>query len=215
MTPTRTHKPDLIMLGAGGHAKVLLALAQVAGYRVVGVCDPQLTRAQQEVWRGISVLGDDDALTDFPEPVGLINGFGQVVGSEARAALYGRMVHVGFHFPPLIHPTAWLAPTVQIADGVQVMASAVVQPDSCVGENTIINTGAQVDHDCQIGAHVHIAPGAILCGGVWLGRGVFIGAGATILPGVRVEKDAVVGAGLTLRHDLIRGQIFTGIRKTS
>lgn len=212
---TDKSKLDLIMLGAGGHAKVLLALAQAIGCHVAGICDPELARARQEAWRGVTVLGDDDVLAAMePSSVGLINGLGQLVDNRTRMTLYDRMTRIGFHFPPLIHPTTWLAPSAQIADGVQIMAGVIVQPDSCVGENTIINTGAQVDHDCQIGGHVHIAPSATLCGGVWIGRGAFVGAGATILPGVRVENNAVVGAGLTLRHDLARGDIFTGTRKS-
>lgn len=207
---------NLIMLGAGGHAKVLLDLARACGYRVSGVCDPQLVRAGQSSWRDVNVLGDDDALTGVdPATVGLINGLGQLVGGHARTEIYDRMAGMGYRFPALVHPTAWIAPSVELSDGVQIMAGAIVQADSCIGKNTVINTGAQVDHDCQVGAHVHIAPGAVLCGAVWIGSGAFVGAGATVLPSLRMEPNAVLGAGLTLRHALNQGQVFTGNRESS
>lgn len=207
---------NLIMLGAGGHAKVLLDLARACNYRVVGVCDPQLVHEGQHTWRDVAVLGDDGVLTGIdPTTVGLINGLGQLAKGQARAALYARMVSMGHRFPALVHPATWIAPSVELSDGVQIMAGAIVQADSSIGKNTVINTGAQVDHDCQIGSHVHIAPGAVLCGAVWVGSGGFVGAGATVLPGIRMEADTVLGAGLTLRHPLSQGHVFTGTRKFS
>lgn len=207
---------NLIMLGAGGHAKVLLDLARACGYRVMGVCDPQLVREGQSTWRDVNVLGGDDALMGVdPATVGLINGLGQLVGNHARTAIYDRVAKMGYRFPALVHPTAWIAPSVELSDGVQIMAGAIVQADCRIGKNTVINTGAQVDHDCRIGDHVHIAPGAVLCGAVWIGSGAFVGAGATVLPGLHMEANAVLGAGLTLRHALSHGQVFTGNRKFS
>ena len=193
----------LILIGAGGHAKVVLALAVAAGRKVVGVCDPLLAREGASVWNGISVLGDDSALNQIDSSaMELINGIGQLVGSPLRKTVFQRFFGAGYHFATLIHPTAWVAPDVKLAEGVQVMAGAVIQPDAQVGENSVINTKASIDHDCVIGAHVHIAPGATLCGNVQLDQGVFVGAGAVLIQGLHVGRDAVVGAGVTLTRNL-------------
>lgn len=203
----------LIMIGAGGHAKVLHALAIGLGHNIVGVCDPQLFQEGQSHWRGMPILGGDEALAQFdPSTFGLINGIGQLVGSQARKTIYERLRQAGFIFPTLVHPAAWIASSATLAQGVQIMAGAVVQPDCCVGENSIINTHASIDHDCVIGAHVHIAPSATLCGGVRVLDGAFIATGATLIQGVTVGLEAVVGAGSILTRNLDTNQVLLASR---
>lgn len=203
--------PPLILLGAGGHAKVLLALAQADRRCVIGVCDPRLAQEGQKEWRGIPVLRGDDAIYDHnPAQIGLINGVGQLVGNSSRARLYLALRQRGYHFPALVHPTAWVADDVKLSDGVQIMAGVSIQPDSTIGENSIINTQASIDHDCQIAEHVHVAPGATLCGGVHVGAGAFIGAGAVVIQSLTVGANAVVGAGMTLTRCLAAGNTQIG-----
>lgn len=205
-----TQRP-LVLLGAGGHALVLLALAVAAGHRVKGVCDPRLAAGGAQHWQGLPVLGDDSAAeAESPAAVGLINGIGQLPGGTARRQLFERMCARGFHFPPLVHPTAWIAPDVALGEGAQIMAGAIIQPGSRIGENSIVNTRAGIDHDCTVGADVHIAPAATLCGGVTIGNGAFIGAGAILTHGATVGRDAFVHAGATLVRDLRPGQILAG-----
>lgn len=189
----------LVMLGAGGHARVLRALLAAAGERLIGVCDPLLAAQGLACWDGVPVLGADDALLGFaPEQVGVVNGLGQLVGERRRASLFARFSALGYVFPALVHPAAWVADGVLLGSGVQVMAGAVIQPGCTLGANTIVNTRAGVDHDCRIGAQVHIAPGATLCGGVTVESGAFVGAGAIVIQGLTIGAGAVVGAGVTL-----------------
>lgn len=201
----------LVLIGAGGHAKVALALAIAAGRKVVGICDPALASDGVSVWNDIPVLGDDNALSQLDcSKFELINGIGQLVGSPLRKRIFERFSEAGHHFAILIHPTAWVAPGVKLAEGVQVMAGAFIQPGVLIGENSVINTKASIDHDCIVGAHVHVAPGATLCGSVELDQNVFIGAGAVLIQGLHVGHDAVVGAGVTLTRNLECKQILLG-----
>jgi sugar O-acyltransferase (sialic acid O-acetyltransferase NeuD family) len=202
---------SLVMLGAGGHAKVMLSLASAAGLNVSGVCDPELAQQGSAEWRGIKVLGGDEALEALdPATVGLVNGIGQLVGSTARRRVFERLMTQGFRFPALVHPAAWVDSSAVLNDGVQVMAGAVIQADTSVGANSIINTGASVDHDCYVGAHVHVAPGATLCGSVRVHDRAFIASGATVIQGLTVGEDAVVGAGAVLVRDLAARLILLG-----
>jgi len=204
-------KLRLVMLGAGGHARVLHALLVAAGHQLAGVCDPFLDAQGVPSWNGVPVLGADDALLKFSiAEVGVINGLGQLVGERRRQALFLRFSGLGYTFPPLVHPAAWVAPCVVLAPGVQVMAGAVLQPSCTIGANTIINTRAGIDHDCHIGADVHIAPGATLCGGVTVGDGAFVGAGATVIQGIAIGAGAVIGAGATLVRNASAGARVLG-----
>jgi sugar O-acyltransferase (sialic acid O-acetyltransferase NeuD family) len=201
----------LVMLGAGGHAKVLLSLAQASGLNVYGVCDPELAQQGSGHWRGIQVLGGDEMLDALdPESVGLINGIGQLVGSTGRRKVFERFKAKGFRFPILVHPAAWVDVSAVLNEGVQVMAGAVIQADATVGTNSIINTGASLDHDCCLGSHVHVAPGATLCGSVHVQDRAFVASGATVIQGLTIGEDAVVGAGTVLVRDLAARQMLIG-----
>ncbi len=206
-----TTRRPLVLLGAGGHARVLLALARAAGHSIQGVCDPLLAANDVVSWEGLEVLGDDHALERLaPDSVDLILGVGKLVEGNEREQLYSFWRARGYAFPALVHPTAWVAPSVVLSDGVQVMAGVLIQPGCNIGENSIINTRAIIDHDCRIGRDVHVAPGATLCGSVVVEFGAFIGAGATVIQGVRIGNNAVVGAGVTLVRDLESSATIVG-----
>lgn len=193
----------LVLIGAGGHAKVVLSLARTLGREVLGVCDPALAREGATAWRELPVLGDDEALSAFgPDRIVLLNGIGQIPRGGVRRTVHERWTARGFRFATLIHPSAAVDPTATLGDGVLVMAGAIVQADVTIGADVIVNTGARVDHDCQLGDHIHIAPGAVLCGGVRIGDGSFVGASATLLPLVQVGRGCLIAAGGTLSGPL-------------
>ncbi|WP_256207095.1 acetyltransferase [Pseudomonas sp. P97.38] len=212
MKPAKTIKA-VVLIGAGGHAKVLLSLALSAGFDVIGVCAPEFKSRETKEWRGVEVLGDDSSLEQLdPTEVGLINGIGQVIHNRVRERIFTRYRAKGFDFPVLIHPCASVDATANLGQGVQVMAGAVVQADCDIGENTIINTRASIDHDCNVHANVHIAPGAIVCGGATICEGAFVGAGATIIQSLIVGENAVVGAGSVLARSLPADCISLGTK---
>ncbi|MCD5987011.1 acetyltransferase [Pseudomonas sp. CDFA 553] len=210
MSDLRSELP-LILLGAGGHAKVLLSVARSLNWSVIGVCDPQLFSSGVTRWRGLDVLGGDEALQRFDrDNFQVLNGIGQVVGSAARRKVYERLAADGYRFATVVHPAAWVDSSVELRDGVQVMAGAIIQADSVVGKNSIINTHSAVDHDCVVGAHSHIAPGATLCGGVSVGERCFVASGATVIQGIVIGNDAVIGAGSVLVRDVASHGIVLG-----
>jgi sugar O-acyltransferase (sialic acid O-acetyltransferase NeuD family) len=191
-----TRTPEFLMLGAGGHAKVLHGLLSAKNITLSGVIDPELALAGTRSWRGIPVLGDDDALLAMDvDRFALVNGVGHTPRSTQRREVYRRARQLGFRFPPLVHPATWVCASTVLSDGVQIMAGAVIQPDCRIGENSLINTGSSVDHDCAIGDHTHIAPGVTICGNVRIGDDCFVGAGSTIIQGLRIVDDSLIRAG--------------------
>ena len=201
----------LVLLGAGGHAKVLLSTALELGRTVYGVCDPELSRSRDSVWRGIRVLGDDSEI-DVLDPVAveLVNGLGQLVSATRRQVLHQSMKRKGFIFATLVHPRAWVDASTRLCEGVQVMAGAVIQADCEIGDGSIVNTRASIDHDCRVGARVHIAPGATICGTVHIGDDTFVGSGAIIGPGVKIGTGAIIGAGSVVLRDVAMNERYLG-----
>lgn len=193
----------LILLGTGGHGRVVAELATVCGGRLLGVCDPALSREGVAVWRGIPVLGGDEYLETVNTcDVWLLNGVGMMPGKSARRSVYQRMSQSGFQFPALVHPAAWVSDSATLEAGAQIMAGAVVQAGATIGYDSIINTGSTVDHDSVVGRHCHIAPGATLCGDVEVGDQAFVGAGATVIQGVTIGPDTLIRAGTVITRNV-------------
>lgn len=187
----------LIMIGTGGHARVLIEALQLRGAQILGALDNDSARHGGEVL-GVPILGSDAVLSQYaPGQVELVCGVGSVAPGPLREAIHRRWCEQGYQFEGVIHPSAVVARDTQRAlpKDVQVMAGVVIQPGVRVGHNVILNTGCLIDHDCEIGDHAHVSPGATLSGAVRVGRGAHVGAGATIVQGVEIGEAAFVVAG--------------------
>ncbi len=189
----------LIVLGAGGHARVLIDALRILGREIIGVTAPQPSALP---W-GIAYLGTDDIITEFEHStVELVNGVGSVGRSGLRERLFTTFKQRGYRFTRVRHPTAVIASDVEEGEGVQIMAGAVIQTGTRLDEDVIVNTRASVDHDCRVGAHVHIAPGVVLSGGVQVGASSHIGTGAAVIQNIHIGLRSVVGAGAVVVRDV-------------
>lgn len=185
----------VLVIGAGGHGKVIADALLMSGNIVLGFLEANLD-LHGRIIDDVKVLGGDDLLSGYPpETINLANGIGSTVSTAARQTVYERLKRGGYRFETICHPAAVIARSAQISSGVQIMAGVVLQPGVIISENTIINTGAIVDHDCIIGKHCHIAPGAVLSGDVHVGDGSHIGTGASIIQGVEIGVGSLVAAG--------------------
>ncbi len=202
----------IILLGGGGHARVLIDLIRVCNeYDIAGILDQQIEKGTEV--SGISVLGSDDMLSELFDK-GIKDAciaVGSIKDNSKRRMLYEKVKQIGFSVPALIHPKAVIARDLQISEGVQITAGSVIQTGSSIGENTIINTCAVIDHDNKVGRHVHICPGAVVSGGCIIDDGAFIGAGATVIQGIRIGKNAIVAAGSVVIKDVPDNSTVIGV----
>lgn len=199
----------LVLLGSGGHAKVLLSTLLQNGSRVIGFADPDRSHKQL---LGVPYLGDDEAvLAHDAAEVMLVNGVGSAGSIANRLRVYEYFRTRGYVFASVVHSTAIIAPEGELSEGVQIMAGAILQPGCVVQEDCIVNTGARVDHDCIIGAHAHVAPGAVLSGGVQVGARAHVGAGATVIQNVKIGDGAIVGAGAVVLCDVPASFTVVGV----
>jgi sugar O-acyltransferase (sialic acid O-acetyltransferase NeuD family) len=202
------HLPTIV-IGGSGHAKVLVSTLLMQHRTVIGFVD---VNAELPQLLGIPYLGDDAvAFLHRPDEIRLVNGIGSARSAALRQAIYERFREKQYKFETVIHPSAVIAPDVEIDHGTQIMAGVVVQPGTWLGENVIINTRACIDHDCLIDAHAHVAPGSTLCGHVHVGRAAHIGAGATIIQGIKIGAAAVVGAGAVVVRNVPAGVTVVGV----
>lgn len=201
----------VIVIGGGGHARVLIDALLASSVTVAGIADPDPSLVSTKIL-GVPVLGGDEIISSFPAgEIRLVNGIGSVGVLERRKLLFEKFKNMGYIFSSVIHPTAVIANTVELGEGVQVMAGAVIQTGSRIGMNSIINTRSSVDHDCIIGDHSHIAPGVTLSGEVTIGKGSHIGTGATLIQGVCIGEMALVGAGSLVLKKVLSGSTVMGV----
>lgn len=201
----------VVILGAGGHARVVLALLRAMGATVEGCLAPERPNSR---WpREIPWLGSDDSLRSLntKRDVLLANGIGSVVDCGPRRKAFEIARSAGFHFLTLCHPRATVEADVSLGEGAQVMAGAILQTGVQIGANAIVNTGAIVDHDSLIGDHAHLAPGTRLSGCVTVGSAVHIGTGAVVIQGVTIGKRAVVAAGSVVLADVTEESRVAGV----
>jgi len=192
---------SVLLLGGGGHAKVLAGALQATGRQIIGVLVPDT--APGSLLFGIPVLGDDAYLARFtPQQIDLVNGLGSLPGQNHRHHLARACRDQGFSFATVIHPSAVVAADADIGSGVQIMAGCILQPGSRVGMDTIINSGSIIDHDCRIGDGCHIAPGCTLSGGVTVGNLAHLGTGTVVIQQITIGAAAIIGAGSVVVRDV-------------
>ncbi len=215
--PVSAGTSGCVILGAGGHARVVLdaLIAQARWSRFAFLDrDPAL---RGRMVSGVPVVGDDDDLAQAGDNgfTHFIVGVGGIGDNTPRRKLYEKGLASELEAASALHPTARLAASTVIGDGTAVLAGAIVNPDAAIGRNVVLNTGCIVEHDCRIGDHVQVSPGAIVLGGVSIGPLAYIGAGAVLIQGVRIGEGAVVGAGAVVLADVPDGARAVGVPAVS
>jgi len=196
----------IFIFGASGHAKVVIDIIERQGlYCIDFLADDDPTLKDTDFY-GYRVIGGKTELLAS----GIKRGIVAIGSNRARCAVASWLADNGFGLVSAVHPSAQLGRGVTVDVGTVVMAGVVVNSDTSIGRNVIINTKASIDHDCCIGDGVHIAPGATLCGTVDVGTGSFVCAGVTIIPNQSIGKHVIIGAGSTVIKDVPDGVTVVG-----
>jgi len=186
------------VVGAGGHAKVVVDALLASGREVLGFYDDNPVLLGAEPIPGVKVLGDTKDLRGGLEKVkGVVI---LAVGENRIRCRLSRRLSVPYGVA--CAPSAVLGRGVRVGKGSMILPSATVNIDTVIGEHVILNTSSSIDHDCTIGDLVHIGPGAHLGGDVVVGEGTFIGLGSSVIPGIRIGRWSVIGAGAVVTKDI-------------
>jgi sugar O-acyltransferase (sialic acid O-acetyltransferase NeuD family) len=200
--------PGLLILGAGGHGKVVAEAAAALGrWSALAFVDDRFPAL--DVVNGVAVRGrlaDAPALRgEFPDAVVAIGH------CRTRLRVLDDLARWGFARPTIVHPAAWVSPSASLGAGAVVFAQAAVNACARLGDGCIVNTGASVDHDARLGDGVHVCPGARVAGEVVVGDASWLGIGCSVIQRVRVGADVTVGAGAAVVRDLPDGVTALGV----
>jgi acetyltransferase EpsM len=186
------------VVGAGGHAKVVVDALFASGHEVLGFYDDNPALLGVEPIPGVKVLGDTKDLPGELEKRKSVVIL--AVGENRIRYRLSRRLFVPYGVA--CAPSAVFGRGVQVGKGSMVLPSATVNIDTVIGEHVILNTSCSVDHDCAIADFVHIGPGTHLGGDIIVGEGTFIGVGSSVIPGIRIGRWSVIGAGAVVTQDL-------------
>ena len=205
------NKP-IIIIGAGGHAKVVASVLKLSGRTILGFVAPDLKKGSDLF--GKKILGDDEEVNRYKsDEIELANGIGSISGKDERWKLIDKIRKQGYKFSTIIHPNSLISSDVYLDEGVQIMAGVIIQPGAKIGRNCIINTGAIIDHDCKISENCQIAPGVILNGGVTVGKNTHIGTGSSVIESISIGSNSLIAAGSVIYKDVPDNTTLIQVRR--
>jgi sugar O-acyltransferase (sialic acid O-acetyltransferase NeuD family) len=199
---------NIIIYGGTGQAIVDRPILEDAGHVVVAIFD--------------DTLGIVSPFADIPvHPGRELAGYASGKNIYAVIAIgnpHGRervdisCVAIGYGIYPIdcISKHSVVRCKLQFGAGAQIMDGAIIQPETLIGYQVIVNTRASIDHECIIGDGCEVGPGATLCGNVTMEKYSWVGAGATILPRITIGEGAIVGAGAVVTHDVSAYTVVVG-----
>ena len=206
MNEQSVRKP-LVIVGAGGHGRVVADAAYCQDLTIAGFIDDSLDVGTAVV--AGTVLGGTDLMDDpaFISDHDFVVALGD---QQGRMEWVSRLDGAGASLAIVRHPATTVSPWAEIGAGSMLIAGSVINVGARIGRACIINTGATVDHDCLLGDGVQLCPGVHLAGTVTCGAGVFIGTGASVIPNIRIGEGATVGAGSVVIEDVAAGTTVVG-----
>lgn len=203
---TVTTVDAILIIGAGGHAAVVLDALQASGYT-----------GRVAVWARTAV---SDKLLSQPVHIGSPDPSRYppadwrvhvAIGDNAlRGRIAGSFTEKGYGLATIRHPTAVVSAYAHVGPGSALMAGAVINPRARIGRGAILNSRAVVEHDCSLGDWCHVSPGAIMAGDSHAGNACWLGAGSVLRQGVRLSDDITIGANSVVLDDLMEPGAYVG-----
>lgn len=180
------------LIGASGHAKVILEILEQQGVQIGCLVDAN---------PNATALFDYSVESQFPQTFDIKTD--SIILSIGNNRTRKRLSNSrSYQFFTAVHQSANISPRSILGMGTVVMAGATINSGVIIGDHVILNTNSSVDHDCFISDYVHISPNAALAGNVYVGEGTHIGIGSCIVQGIKIGKWSTIGAGAVIINDV-------------
>ncbi len=204
---------ELVLVGGGQHARVVAEAASTRPdlWRVIGFVDPEPCPDTARLFE-LGRLGDDEAaFAAVRQGVLFVFGLAGVGVSQRRQRIAARYAPHGACWASVVHASAWVSPSAQLAPGVFVGGGATVNAGARLGEHAVVNTGAVVEHDVRLGDFVQAGPAAAIGGGASIGDGSYLGLGCRVRDHISIGREVLVGMGAVVTRDVADGETVVGV----
>ena len=201
----------IVVLGAGGHAKVVADIIIKTKNILIGFLDDNVAigntiiRYNNQELKVIGKINDSIKLFNQYKDLEFIIAIGN---NEIRKSLSNEY---NLPYTTLVHPSANIGVDVKLGKGTVIMPNVIINPGTNVGNHCIINSGAIIEHDNIIEDYVHVSPNATLCGTVKIGAMTHIGAGSTVKNNIEICGGCVIGAGSVVVKDILEQGTYIGV----
>ncbi|EAH7653942.1 UDP-N-acetylbacillosamine N-acetyltransferase [Campylobacter jejuni] len=188
----RTEK--IYIYGASGHGLVCADVAMSLGYKEC-------------------IFLDDFKGKKFEISLPKYDVFIAIGNNEIRKKLFNQISDSGFKIVNLIHKSAIISQSVDIAEdaGILIMPYVVVNARAKIEKGVILNTSSVIEHECIVGEFSHISVGAKCAGNVKIGKNCFLGINSCVLPNLSLADDSILGGGATLVKSQSEKGVFVGV----
>lgn len=200
---------SLIIIGAGGHGKVIAESAEACGIydQIYFLDDKYASKDKISEIYGWKVIGSIDSFHEHIETSHFIVGIGN---NSRRIHIQKTLEDANAKIACVIHPTAIVSQYCTIEPGTCVLPGAIINIGTAIGKGCIINSGACIEHDCCIDQGVHISPNVSIAGGVKVGNGSWLGIGCSVIELIEIPANCIVGAGSTVIKSPVVAGTYVG-----
>lgn len=201
---------DIVIVGAGGFGREVYRWAKDslpgAQYRVKGFLS---SRPEDLDGFGFKekILGDDVSYA-LQENDRFVFAIGSI---EAKKRSVERMKARGIKCVTLIHPSAVVASSARLGEGVILCPFALVSDHVVLGDFVIMNFYSSCGHDTKVGKYGMFSPYATANGFVTMDDEVFLGTHATVTGYRRVGVGAKISANSVAMEDVQAGGFVFGV----
>lgn len=203
---------DIIIIGAGGHAKVVADIILQRKIRLkeeinlIGFLDDDYKNLEYKEIFGTSILGDLSKIKDLKNKnYEYLIAIGNNLVREKIVKKYNELKYYR-----AIHPSSIIGTDVKIEDGTVIMANTVINSGSKIGEHVILNTSSVIEHDCIVNSCSHISPNATLCGAVEIGSKTWVGANSVVKQEIKIGENVTLGAGSVVIRNIEDNCVVVG-----
>lgn len=200
------NKKNLIILGSGGHCRMIVECAERLNYKINYIID-----INRKIKKYEKILNIEVREISYLEKLKKNINIFIALGDNKLRAKYFNKLQGRFSFPNLIHPSSYIAKNVKIGLSNFVAPKVIINSNSSIENNCIINTGSIIEHECKIMNNVHIGPGSILCGRVKVKNNCFLGAGSKVIPNLTLETNCIIAAGSVLNINTKPNFLYAGM----
>lgn len=199
----------VVIIGAGGHAKVIADIIKKSGDIVYGFLDDNIEKntiiIEYPESRVIGKIRDCEKIQSEDFEVKFIIG----IGNNKLRKEISKQYKLNYY--TAIHPSVAIGLDVFIGEGTVAMANSCINTSVKIGKHCIINTGSIIEHDNVLEDYVHISPNATLGGTVKIGEYTHIGISATVKNNIEICKDCIIGAGAVVVKDIKEKGTYIGV----
>lgn len=199
-------KSEILIFGAGGHAKVAAEIFLESGGSVSAFVSK--SPGQVNHW-GLPVIGEADALHKLSSSE-RYKAFVAIGDNNTRVKVGVNLEKLGVNICNAISPVARISKSVAMGHGVMIGHGAIVNTDASIGDFVIVNSASVVEHDCKLAKGCSLGPNACISGNVSVGMRSFLGSGCAVIPDICIGDDVVVGSGSTVIRSLPAQGTYVG-----